>query len=293
MLDTITRIYNETGRFPKKEQLATELNMRPYHVQTALKKLVAQKKIIRTGNFYSLPAPNSSAPSTEKNISLSVLKIVFGVVGLVAFIISVFYSYRWMTEFLPPILAGSFAVIISAFAVAIFEIAVLMWIRKQFIISVALFILFGIVATFSITCTIAGQYDKLHSNNKGDSGGVSFYQLELENAIAERDSTARLLSEFSNLSQQQKMPYTWRKLSDRKEELNQKILSFHSNLSIEKKIAGEKADFYSWLARAVFNTNRDWVEFLLHLFPAVFVDIIAPISIAIFIFLDKKYSESL
>ncbi len=64
-----------------------------------------------------------------------------------------------------------------------------------------------------------------------------------------------------------------------------KLLETSPDIVNEEKI--NAPDFYQWLAK-VLNIDKGKVRFWLNLFPSVFLDIVSPASLAIFLFLKKK-----
>ena len=193
-------------------------------------------------------------------------------------------------------------------------------------IATGFIILWIIVSAFSIVSTIAGQVNK-HAQNLQESAkkeinisGVSW------NIIQERKTDIRtrineyrqqikgynnISSGMDNLDSRTANEKTWaetqwrlkkaqesvEKLSDemnkvREEEQTLLEKSKKSGIVLStKKEAKDTLNFYEWLA-GILDMREDLVQFFLSLFPAIFVDIIAPVGIAISLFLRNKYKKS-
>jgi hypothetical protein len=187
-------------------------------------------------------------------------------------------------------------------------------------------ILWIVVSAFSIVSTIAGQVNK-HAQNLQESAkqevnisGVSW------NLIQERKTDIRTrINEYrqqikgynnisagmDNLDSRTANEKTWyetqwrlKKAQESLDKLSgdmdavrteeQALLEKSKKSGIvlsTKKEAKDTLNFYEWLS-GILDMREDLVQFFLSLFPAVFVDIIAPVGIAISLFLRNKYKKS-
>ncbi|MFW9871918.1 MAG: hypothetical protein ACFFG0_02375 [Candidatus Thorarchaeota archaeon] len=192
-------------------------------------------------------------------------------------------------------------------------------------ITIGFIVLWIIVSAFSIMSTVAGQYNK-HVDNlrqeemKEDHSTNATYTLlkeqkqDLKKSLNEYQKQAtnlnNILSGMSDIESRTKNDALWRNSQYRLNLVNRNIRRIRKNLNKiileEKKIIIESKksrillvgvsskkeipNFYGWLA-IIFKISSDKVQFIMSLFPAIFVDIIAPVGIALALFLRNKYKE--
>ena len=251
-----------------------------------------------------------------------------GVIGIGAAAISIYYTAIWLFEFLPFFFAILLSTIMVGFSISAFEVIVLIFsgniLKSKYTkwsVSVMFSILWIIVSTFSIISTVAGQYNKYVSGlqeqtRNGVSTGIASWgiiqerkrelQMRLSEYREQVSSLNKIISGLSNLEQRQENSGIWRetqyRLSKANKEMN-KISDELEKVRIEEKKQLEESrqhgvsltinegnglpDFYGWFAKVV-NVHKDRAQFLMSLFPAIFVDIISPIGIAIALFLRKR-----
>ena len=186
-------------------------------------------------------------------------------------------------------------------------------------------ILWIVVSAFSIVSTIAGQVNK-HAQNLQESAkqevnisGVSW------NLIQERKTDIRTrINEYrqqikgynsisagmDNLDSRTANEKTWYETQWRLKKAQESLDKLSGDMDavrIEeqallekskksgivlstKKEAKDTLNFYEWLA-GILDMREDLVQFWLSLFPAVFVDVISPVGIAVSLFLRNKYKK--
>lgn len=264
--------------------------------------------------------------STDVDYALRIIQIGMGIIGGGAAIISMYYTSIWLLEILPAVFALIMAFIMVTFSILAFEVVILFlsgrftsWVRWP--IAFCFLCLWLLVGTFNITNTIAGQYNMYsksqieHSEKQmsDNPGRVEWQNLqERKKEIQERlkDTTdqiatlRQLYSGMNNIEARTKYGKTWNdtdwKLTQAGKQMD-KQSAVLSQIRIEERELIQKypgiidsrgdmktiPDFYGWVS-GVLKKDRNIVQFLLSLVPAIFIDIIAPTAIAIGLFLRKK-----
>jgi len=267
---------------------------------------------------------------TLYGVPIYIIQIAMGIIGVGASIISIYYTAIWLFEFLPIPFALLLSSIMVGFSVFAFETVILFASGQvtrsrisKILISTGFVILWIVVSAFSIFSTVAGQYNRNVANKREqvrtgvDSGKASWVLLQerktdLQKRIGEqrdRISTLnKLLSGMGDVKTRSENNQLWYETQFRLQEANKEITKSSDELEKirdeeDRRIAHSKKtgeilntskvdlpDFYGWLA-GIFNVSHDWVQFLMSLFPAVFVDIISPVGVALALFLRNKYKK--
>lgn len=274
----------------------------------------------------STPMVAPAAPIQAKpDSSLTVLRWVLLFIGVGAIIGSTYYTGIWMSESNPGWLAWLLSAIMVTFSTAAFDFIVALlsgtvtrhWCR--FLIAGGFFVLWLVVITFSIGSTIAGQYNR-HAHQLGALRGS--VEEQNQSATLTRLNSALVAAEASQKSaqaaldslirNQPQVPTDLKELAQYRTTFNnvqdaikaqqgavqqaqasvgnarQLLEAFVAQNPKAQAIAtAQVPDFYAWIART-FHTDKDQVQFWLNLFPAVFLDLIAPAAIAIFLFMRKR-----
>jgi hypothetical protein len=259
-------------------------------------------------------------------IQIWIIQIVMAIIGVGASIISIYYTSIWLIEFLPIVFAVLLSSIMTAFAVSAFETAIIFlsgeitdnkWIKGSAVTGFA--VLWVVVTFFSIISTVAGQVNedfkkkeivesKVDYNKKQQWSILQDEKKDLQVRLQEHREQSKIytevLSGMNTLEKREDNKGIWWDTNN-KLRLNQnnmtKILqqldsvrekertmlaeSKTKELITEGNI--EKTDFYQWLSK-VLNIRADRIQFLLVLLPAVFCDLIAPVGIAVTLFLRSK-----
>lgn len=272
------------------------------------------------------PLPQVPVPVMSSDLTVLGIQIAMGIIGGGAAIISMYYTAVWLFEFLPVFFALILSGIMVGFSILAFEVVILFlsgrfkhWTR--WVIAGSFIILWLLVSAFSITSTVAGQYNEhmkntvsqtqqQQSNTPGrvEWAGIQDRKEELQLRMKEKReqlaSLQQLYSSMGSLEARTKNGKTWQDtswkmtqaeksldvLSKEQEQLRQSekelVVKYPGIIGNDGQVKNIP-DFYGWAA-GVLKKERDIVQFLLSLIPAVFVDIIAPFSIAIAIFLKRR-----
>ena len=272
-----------------------------------------KNKIDKEGSVYGVP--------------VYIIQAVMAVIGIGASIISVYYTTIWLLEFLPAAFALLLSGIMVGFCVTAFETVILFmsgYVTEgrvtKVVISLGFIFLWLVVTAFSIMSTVAGQYNR-HVDNlreyskQGASVAHSQWLIlqeqktELQSRLSEYREQMKVLNNImksmGDLESRSGNNKVWHETQFRLQNVGKQM----SGLSIELDKVREKEreqisesrktgavlhgsaedipDFYGWMSK-VTGADRDKVQFWMSLFPAVFVDIIAPVSLAIALFLRRR-----
>lgn len=268
----------------------------------------------------------------ENPWTIPILRIIMGIIGVGAVFISMYFTFIWSVEVMPWLLAALLSGIMVGFAVFSFEIVILFitqttpeeWYNG--LIAVAFFILWIIVTAFSITTTIAGQYNQhaltlqatTQKYKKVNVGRTQWDLLELEKSttnanianlnveITKYNDTLKGLNPQNKTTRRLWDDTQWqlslanRKMTKLTDSLNNTITQEKTQLESNPEstsadtTTGKIPDFYGWISGLLKGKmSREQVQFWMSLFPAVFVDIISPAALSIALFLHKKRRDKI
>jgi len=238
-----------------------------------------------------------------------VLRYILLTIGVGATYMSIYYSDNWLREFLNPFRALLLATIMVTFAVSAFELIILFFQRKRYFLIFVFSFLWAIVTIFSMVSTVAGQYnariEKLNTQYKQEKlvtdndRKYKEYTEQKEEFLDRKKILTNDIKQLQNILgqyvtkemiEENKKQYTnfrWRFYQSKKElnQISKKLKNLRKNTNI-KIVKKNSPDFYLWMSR-IFRWRADMIQFWLSVFPAMFIDLIAPISFAIVMFVRK------
>lgn len=235
----------------------------------------------------------------------SILKAVALVITVLSVFQSVYFSFAWFSDKLPIPFALVMALIIVASSTLLPDFAIMLF--KRFWLAGIGIALIGLLAmSFSMMSTIAGLYNARSSaiktetvvnadNDKNlrllESAKSESLRLSKEIDRLNREIDANLAksaSPFSSKAQVNTADYYVQKgKKDRLEyeknlsKINVEVSRLES-ITIVTKV--DRQDFYSFIA-GLFGWNAEFIEFCFAAFPACFLDVIAPVMLAVALFL--------
>lgn len=227
---------------------------------------------------------------------------------------SVYFSNRYLAESQPPIIAMVMAVTIVATLTVAPELSSVLLRRRRPITAVVTFAISLVATGFSMIQTVGGIYnskteslqqesvvidpaalaareevavlkprvDRLYETLKTEQAAQKTYNQEIEKALAEGEATdstrMRLLVANRNAAITRAMDAEAgiRKAEDRISEL----LKVSSELASQESSRVVRNDFSLWLGERVGLTQES-MEFILAVFPAVFIDVISPVMLLV------------
>jgi len=265
------------------------------------------------------------------DIPLLIIKTFMAIIGIGAIILSVYYTGIWLMDFLVWWLAFLLSAIMVLFSVIAFEVIIIMFVNgKQYIPLCILFVgLWLVVLIFSMTSTVAGQYNtrmKTISQNIQNNSTVIIqretYNLlleeeksiieRIENKEREREPFMKIMETFKSADDRGEYAWEYWDAYKKVENVNKSIEKLYIMLVEKRKekkeylitkseneidsvgaiaeTTEESKSFYLWVSD-ILQVDAKYIEFWLSIFPAVFIDIIAPLSIAISMFLKRKVKK--
>lgn len=252
--------------------------------------------------------PIGAKPSKEKihipNKTILVFKIALALIGSGATYMSILYSTEWLLSFLSPFNATLLALIMVVYAVGSFELIILLY-KKYLWMSVIFGILWILVTGFSMMSTVAGQYtkrveeiqsqysdkvEKTQSDNELTtwSDKKAKYENDLDKLDKEYNRIQTILAGFdlnkteSNYKLYRNLNWQLHVIKKDRKKLSESYI-IHIDSKPEEIVEKEEVNFYKWLSN-IFKVKADALQFWLSLFPAIFIDLIAPFSFAVVMF---------
>lgn len=193
---------------------------------------------------------------------------------------------------------------------------VVLEVRQNFLV-VVFSILWVIVAVFSMGSTVAGQYNKYVAQERQqvieqeqtDTTKNQLLITELKTSekttlsnIDEkkryREHIVSSLEQFKTIQEQIDKQKEYNDLRRRLTVTDKEIDSLLRTLTTTREEIQElikttdytivvKQDFYTWIA-TLLGFSKDMIQFIFSIFPALFIDIIAPTGVAVALFLKKR-----
>lgn len=304
----------------KTQGVLTEYNGRLYLRGDAPEPEAAPKETIRR-------APNreytgdSTGLAQLREVGVPVIRITMVLVAIVAVGISIHFSRLWLLSFLGATGAASLAAVMVLYATVAPQIIGVVMVRVS-VIRVLASVVIGatalLVMVFSMVSTVAGQYAGFQqteatgaNENRQEIAAAATWDLlqsqaeGLRERIADKqeeiDAVQVLLKEFDTLEKRtekwtfyltttsdlERMGGDMDRLQADLREVQSEIRSAIDSGSASIVVTDSRETFYDW-AGGLLLIASDRVQFWLSMFPAVFVDIIAPLALAIAIFLRKR-----
>jgi ABC-type multidrug transport system fused ATPase/permease subunit len=268
-------------------------------------------------NLY-LPKIKMPKRFQNKLESFSILRWVMLLVGISSSVMSAYYTQIWQHETLSIFWSWFLSLIMIIFSSAAFLTLIGLLsksIESRFstwLLSGIFFILWIICLIYSIQVTVAGrfaQYQEIVSKNKTETvnqvksnnilSSIESLKLDKMNNQKQLDILLKQY-DYAQVDMQikgtsiQSIKNDIDKIKNVLMDVNGKLEN--KNLEYEKIIGNgttnneAKFGFYDWAAK-IYKTDRGNVEWIMLLFPSLFLDIASPIALAVFMFLGRKKEE--
>jgi len=306
--------------FPSFEVIERNLNLTYDNIIDQLKSFKklgdTEKKL---AEYYLNTKEEKEPIKTKSKINLDKIKIMLlkfgmGIIGIIASILSVYFTFLWFHTIMNFILSFLLSICMVGFSIISFESILLFKQNKQFLLIFIFSLLWIIVVTFSMSSTLAGQLQlefkqikKESESNLIDNNNILLYQdyekqisdynIDIKGKRIEVDKLRSFLDTLNyDVTSDRKRYNTinWRinekdkdiKNLKNKIELIQKkkekLLKNDVKISVKKQVT-----FFEWL-QLLFGVKSNVFKFILYLFPALFIDIISPLSLAVMLFYKQK-----
>lgn len=324
----VIKYYTVNKKIPSLNNISRHFKISRISASVIYRNLTALGFFRRKHNTYKMENSDIKLPKKENIIEkykndyvLLIIKTIMAVIGAGAVCLSVYYTGIWLSEFLPFFLAYLLSAIMVAFSVIAFEVIIILFQNKQYSIIILFTILWAVVLIFSMVSTVAGQYNqrmvkeitevKQDTETAHKRMSYNIYEEEekeilknIERKEKELIPFQNIMSDFETIEDREKNKWLYWNTHEKIKSINEDIKKYGVEL---KKVREKKKDFlkneltagavedtyikkdsfYIWLSE-IFNWDSKHIEFWLSVFPAVFIDLIAPLAIAISMFLRRK-----
>lgn len=237
---------------------------------------------------------------TAKKQKMSGRKLVFMVFSLITSlacaVVSVLYSYAWLVQILNVWIAALLSVALVGSGIMFFEGIFILWNRfKPF--SFAFAFLWLVTTLFSMSATLAGQFDSFEENRNLTLNPklIEYRQLEKANALLLND-IQNLESEIRTLSQTVRDSgdtNLFRVIDVRRRELSRTQVKWNQNnkqineMLVEGLEIDTRKNFFE-LAAQIAKLDEFIFYAIMAFYPALFIDLVAPIGFTLFMFLKLE-----
>lgn len=302
--ETIAKFYKVNKKVPSVAYLQDTLKTDKQTILSALDILHSKGLLTKIKNkYFATETALKSKP--DKALKVDVTSIIMYVVGAICIYISIYYSRIWLINFLPNLEATLLSTVMVAYAAVSLHITRILFKKgkSNTLIGIVIILTAIVVTIFSMVSTVAGQYNTWKVKEE-TSFNVSKYKLEKlkqqeQEVLQEIDSKdeeiqtyKNILKEFQTIENRTKNGggyYITTKndlnlVSRQKVKLRQELFDLRkqidSVITEEKVTIEEKDNFYTWLA-SILKVKWTELQFWLNAFPALFIDIIAPLAILV------------
>lgn len=306
--NSIYNLYKKHGGFPPVWLISKESGLPQETVEKYLSYFCSIKKIIRKNNLYWFPEQLENKNNLERksNFSVSnVCRIIMGIVGVSCIVCSIRFTYSFnklnMPEFWGFILSSAIAIFTSfCFTVRDF----LKKSNKKFQANIFI-ILYFMGVSYSIFTAIAGQYNDyiisnqtIFENSFNDEINNRKYELlkeqkdryinQINSYNTQLEAQQKIILDLSS-SPERKFEYnnTWKQANALSQKLQEDIQILEDKISeIDSQLinsisvdSNKNKNIFDWIAD-LFHISSDIIQFIISLFPAIFIDLVSPFAIS-------------
>lgn len=300
----ISDFKQKTGRLPSQVELSKELNLSPQRAIAELMQYIGTKESEKRTREASVMEKPTATPR------LSALQVGLLAVAAITFGLSVYFTSLWFTTMFSLWIALPISVSMVSYMVLSPQVAD----KVNGFVKLPLWATFTIALVFSMGSTVAGQYNQLTSNidvtvvnERALLDSLRAEEAELVARLEEmREQQAFHQQTLQSLSQtaedrMENAGFIWTERT-KVNELGDEIAAVQGTISsIRQQIRAEleagttgatveRSDFYSWLAGLV-GMGRSQMEFLISALPAIFIDIIAALSLNLALAIGNRYTS--
>lgn len=273
----------------------------------------AVRELMHSVTQVSLPRETSVTDETPvPGSDLFNLSLVAGLlfIATLTFALSVYFTGLWFTSMFNLVIAGAISVSMVSYMVLIPQATHYV----KGIVKVPVWGTFVIALIFSMGSTVAGQYNQLTENvdivETNDRATIQVLRAEeselLSSIEVDRDQQAFHQRTLEGLSAtpEDRME-NWQYINTERNMVNElgyeieqkqrRIAKVREQIlsELERGSTGatvERVSFYLWLARIV-GMEQSQVEFMVSALPAIFIDIIAALSLNVALQIRRKENE--
>lgn len=252
-------------------------------------------KTIQTG-------PVKRGMDSAKSVMLIV--VLLGFTSIISMYISTLHTATYLTDYVDLISAWLMSASVTAYNSTAFEVSVLFHNKKRNFMAVIFMLLWVFVTIFSMATTVSVFYDSFNftesqiaeENKADDSKRLALSVLQkkeesLREAIEfkKKDIEYRQSKEYATSAVRQELTKLENELQENLSS-QQKILEESPDASKKESEVHRKESFFSFVGRT-FHLNGSVLEFVMSVLSAIFINLIAPLSVTAVIELKGKDKE--
>jgi hypothetical protein len=322
----INRYFKYHGKIPRMSVISKKMDIpkpqlvkvfRELETDGYLKRNYSQYKFVQDRDTQIEKEKKENKGYLDDNSVILITRIIMGLIGVWAIILSMNYISVWFGEHLQGFFQWLFSSVAVLFNVMSFEVTIVLWRNRQKLASLLFGLVWVIVFVFCILAVISGQYNKRtekidEKNNKNNSINiknieyisynkeVQDYQDQLnpkKDRLKKLNDRFILLDPDENKKEYDKTDSDIRTLEKQIDDLEKKkkvsadkrskLLKENESVEGLTEDPSNKETSYQKIGSAI-NMSAEDVEFWMSLLPATFLDIISAMSLAVALFLRKK-----
>lgn len=296
---SIHSIWERDKEFPSVEKISKETGTTQSVINKALQYYLIRGKLNLVDGNYVFPKS-----SRKYNFIILILRIIMGVVGTGCIITSIKFTYSFNKLTMPKFWAFVLSSSLIIFTSFCFTIRDVLKKTNKFQANIFVFLYFiGII--YSVFTAISGQYNDYLINNKitieskiEESTNVEKYKIlqerkerylfQIDDYNKQKISHRKIIEDLSQ-SPEKKFEYrnTWNSSLQAIESINENINQLENQLieidnELIKSIKNKETktqNIFDWISN-LFNISGDLLQFLISLFPAIFIDLVSPFAIS-------------
>ena len=321
-VNLIKYYYSKYSKLPSLKYISDHLNISAKTASEVVQRLRDQKVIVKNpqGEYY-IPKPitydeKAIKQPIKKDFSLLVIRVIMGIIGVGASVMSLYYTLIFLSEFLPTFWAFLLSAIMVLFSVVCIDVIIILKQNKKQGVLISVFsTAWLVVFLFSMASTMIGQYNARQKNivvaveesraPETQAEAWEILQAQEKYLLEDIDTTEKSLNlhreNFNKMLETEKRDWYFFDARNRMQEAEKSLEKKRAELKAtqtEKKdflnsgktfVAPENKnhDFYDWFGNE-FGVSPGTVAFIVSIFPAMFIDIIAPLALAVSMFLRRK-----
>lgn len=251
-------------------------------------------------NFYKTLEKGELVEIEKKRFRLpvnNIIRIVMLIVGTCSMVLSIIFNFTFLKGLLPSYIAAMLAGVITVFATSAFEAVMLFKKQGNYFLSVAFSLLWVLIASYSITTIVAVNYsnymDKEDEETYTEANAARARIAIIDEQIKIKDEQIDGYNQSIDFNKSKGwhfQDYTRMKNNVLKEKnalQDEKIRIIQSSPDAVSKHGEKKDTLMDYISR-LFGISGKTVRFIMSALPALFMDIISPLSMAVSIFLLPK-----
>ena len=249
--------------------------------------------------WLQLNKERSKGKAESGNNSVMFIVILLAFTSVISGYISTLHTATYLYDYVDIISAWLMSASVTAYNVTAFEVSVLFKNKHRFILSVIFMFLWAVVTLFSMLTTVSVFYDRFNftetqiaeENKEADANKLALYLLRTK----EKDLREAIDFKKKDIQYRQERDYATTavrtELVKLEEDLQENLTQQEELLKATPEVAEEKLQkkesLFSFLGR-LLKIEGGILEFIMSTLSAIFVNLIAPLSLSAVIELSKK-----